>query len=177
MQPPQPPPLRRFRRRGLGLIAVLVLAAAIAAVVFLRTRPAATPLPTIPPGISSRVQIALYYPATLPAGLSVDRSSFQVPQRDVVVFVVQSARGRIAVSEQARPSAATFDMNNFYNTKVSNSTQFLTSAGQGTVGQLADGRQFGSLLAPQTWIIVTAPAQVDPSELQAILNAMRPLAS
>jgi hypothetical protein len=121
------------------------------------------------------VQIPLYYPTTLPAGLSVVSNSFRIPETNTVVFDIQSSGGLIAVSEQPRPSETQFDINNFYTNDVSNPTQFLTALGQATVGTLSTGKWFGSLLTDQTWIIVTAPANVSDSRLHDVLSAMQPL--
>jgi hypothetical protein len=163
--------------RRSAAVAGLLLIGCAAFLLFRATHPAPVPPPpTIPNAIRQKVHIPLYYPTTLPAGLSVDGNSFKVPAKDVVVFVVKSAKGNIAVSEQARPPATQFDINNFYTTKVNNPNAFLTSVGQATIGQLVDGRQFGSLVADQTWIIAVAPAQVNSEDLRAVISALQPLA-
>jgi len=170
-------PPRFYKRWPVRVAAIIVVIAAITFVVILRMHSTTTPAPPqspIPKSISSQVHIPLYYPSTLPAGLTVDKNSFRVPAPDVVVFAIQSPDGRLSVSEQAMPGPGKLNINDFLKTNVLDSVASLSTLGQVTIGHLADGTRFGSLVTG-SWIIVVGPQQVTANDVRDIINAMSPV--
>jgi hypothetical protein len=108
--------------------------------------------------------------------MSVNRSSFRVPAPNVVVFDIRSPDGSIAVSEQDKPTSGKLNIDDFIRINVLNSVEYLSPLGQATIGNLADGTRFGTLVT-NGWIIVTGPQQVTSNDVRGVINAMNPVSS
>jgi hypothetical protein len=178
------PRLRSRKWRWVAICTAVALAALLAWLVYQRTRPSPAPSPSpthspspvaIPQTIRKQITFPIYYPANLSAGLSINPASFRVPEKNVLVFDVRVGNQIAAVSEQAKPDTTTFDIEGFYTTNITNLSEFAVGQGQAAIGQLSDGRQFGSLVVGPTWIIVTAPSSVGLDQVRTLIKDMQPL--
>lgn len=163
--PPQPPTLQpaavpkrpkkiRFyhtRSRLLGTVIVLILLVGLAAgfVWYQKSHSAPTPIPA---AIRKQLNIALYYPASLPGGWVVDSNSFRIPTSEVLTFGVKDSAGDIFnVSEQAIPDNFDFTV---FQKKFSSPDTFSAPAGDVMAGQVASSLLASIRTSNNTWLII-----------------------
>jgi hypothetical protein len=141
-------PLRRLKPLHWLLASGLVAAGAGAFAVYYFNTP-------IPRSVRHGVSYPLYYPANLPAGYSVDRTSFK-NQDGVLIFSIKTPNGKnIAVSEQAVP--LNLDLHPVSNApvKIPGERDFTTPIGKGHVGLWSD-KYVADITTDDTWIITNA---------------------
>lgn len=172
-----PPAIQVTRSRKRLIVAALVLAALVlsAAVLFWleHHRPAAAPNP-VPAVVRAGVPFPVYYPAAgkLPAGYTLDASSFSAGNQAVVYRVSYGAGKQITFSVQQKPSAS--DIQSFYKTHLPLHNDVATSVGTAAVGVL-NNQVFVSLPThdDSAWLLATAPLDIDQAKLKQVLEALQ----
>lgn len=131
--------------------------------------------PVVPQSIVSQSEIPILYPAKLPNGFSIDQTSFNITQGNIITYFAANQTGEhIVVSLQKRP--ANFDYATFYSKGLTNSTTFNTSLGQAAIGT-TDGHLLGSLTTDKTWAIVSSPSKdISTSDVKLVLDSMKQIA-
>lgn len=171
---------RRIRKQAAGIIsaASLLLALLGTSVWYIRThnQAHATPSP-IPAYITKAVSFPLYYPMQkdLPAGYRLDLNSFKHPVQNGVVYAVVNDRGqKLIFSLQPKPSEG--DLQNFTSSYIPLHNTYQTPSGQALLGayKTKEGTEtFVSLPTnSNTWIIVTAPYNIDQTQLKQVLSSL-----
>jgi hypothetical protein len=123
----------------------------------------------IPKSISDQVGFPLYYPARLPKGFTIDKSSFSYGNK-VVAFVIRSGDKKIFVTEQTKPAG--FDFDKFYLQKLDQETEFLTPIGKAASGVVNSNVRVVSLLTDQTWVFINTNTDVSFDQLEAITKGL-----
>jgi hypothetical protein len=147
------------------LIGFVVLAAVAAGGYYMKL-----PRNPIPPEVSSQVKFPLYYPAKLPQGYNLDKSSFRGTSQ-VVFYQAVSSGGAQKIFFSLQPRPADFNFDDFYFKKLSDTTDITTPNGKATIGVYNQGI-FGSLVTTKTWVIVTSTDETAQSQVQEILKNM-----
>jgi hypothetical protein len=146
-------------------LAILIVAALATVGWYFAHRDTGSPFPS---AIRSRTQLTLFYPTTLPEGYVLDAASVR-QTNDVITYVAKKSDKYINFSIQ--PRADTFDFTTFYSTVLVKSFKFTTPLGEATVGSMqSNGNTVGSLINGDTWVIVSAPADIKPSVVQGIIS-------
>lgn len=128
------------------------------------------PQSPIPAEISSRVDYALFYPASLPAGHRIDEHSFSGTKSAVIFSISDLSNNKIIFSEQkVDPS---LDLTELYSDKFIKPEVVSTPYGLATMG-LAEGKLVASLAAGETWIIATANSQTNLNILKELFRSIR----
>ena len=152
-----PPPdfAAKSRRFGLskrvfiwGGVPLLVLAVSAGTWLVLNTKP-------IPGKYRQGLNFELYYPKNLPAGYTVNRSSFQRDDK-VLIFSINAPNGRqIAVSEEQIPVGLDLSQHtaNPSAIKLPDQDTFTTSIGSAQTSFWGD-KYVTSLVTQNTWIIL-----------------------
>lgn len=132
----------------------------------------------IPAYIAEAVNFRLYYPLQkdLPAGYRLDLNSFKRPvQNGVTYTVVNNENQKVIFSLQPKPSDA--DLQNFTSSYIPLHNTYQTPSGQALLGayNTKEGTEtFVSLPTnSSTWIIVTAPYNIDQAQLKQVLSSLR----
>jgi hypothetical protein len=146
---------------------VIVVAALLSMYVLL------VPHDTIPKNIRSQANFTLFYPGKLPAGWSVDKSSFYADRSDQVVgYRIKGPSGNLGITIQPVPKG--FDFNDFYTKRLSYTVQFLTPLGQGAVGT-AEGQLIGSLVTTSSWVLTSSnSSNIKSTDIQSIISNLKP---
>lgn len=159
-------------KTGLSVIsAIIILAAVVAAVLHgFSNGP-------VPRDIQKQTNFRIYYPAQnkLPAGYSIDKSSFRTAEANVVLFSLSYGNGRSLVfSESPKPSGDVIDK--FNASAIPVHTQVSTSVGKATVGAYGSGKDLRTIASLPVndgpWLILTAPSDIDQNDLQQVLQAI-----
>lgn len=132
----------------------------------------------VPASVQSAVSFAVYYPGQdkLPAGYSLDHSSFRVAEAGVVLFSVSYGNGRsMAFSETARPASDVIDK--FNTSAIPVHTQLTTALGKAVVGAYGSGKDLRTVASLPVnggpWLIITAPSDINHDDLNRILQSLR----
>ncbi len=162
--------LRLSRRRLVTIVVVIAITAAVIAMMLVRT--------SSEPNIFSKdftksVDFPLYYPADLPKGLTVNKTSV-IKGEGVVTYSIASSKGNaLAVSEQAIPNKFNFDK--FYKENIELPQHVNTPEGKLTTGKL-NGLSVCMLVTDKTWVIVNDAAGSAEGKLPSICRGLRPVA-
>jgi hypothetical protein len=109
-------------------------------------------------------------PTKLPAGYSVDPSSFQYTN-GINLFTANKGGQRLIFTIQKTPP--TFDFATFYKQQLQNNQQFSTAYGQAAVGRNS-GHYLGSLVAGNTWLLLsTNNSQLNADDFSLVLNNLK----
>lgn len=170
---------RRNKRRWIVFAASLLVIAA-AAGLYLRPKsqsPAAAQ-PIVPADIAAKVSFPVYYPdpKKLPAGYTLDRSSFGSPVKNGVNYKVSYGNGKSLVfSIQMKPSDS--QLQTFNSSYIPLRIDYQTSAGQAEIGAYNNHGTIETLVSLPTptnaWIIITGPQDTDQTNLKQVLKALR----
>jgi hypothetical protein len=104
-----------------------------------------------PASIQHDANLSLLYPAKLPAGYQIDKTSFSLAN-DILIYTAASGDKKMVFTLQKTPS--TFNFDSFYKQQLTGTQQFQTPYGQATVGK-NNGHYLGSLPAGDTWLLVS----------------------
>jgi len=164
--------------RVLVLIAVITVLAAIAGTV-LYVHIIKTPKSPISKEITQKVNFPLYYPdqKKLPKGYYLNQASFISPQKDVVLYDVKYGNNqKLIFSVQPKPSDN--DLQSFYSSYIPLRVKMQTVLGQADIGAYGTGKNLKTVASlpiqnDNTWIIVTAPYNVNQDQLKKTLNSLR----
>lgn len=167
----------RLRRRlpltWLAAATLVVIVVVFAAWLLQHRRPAVSP---VPQQVQKAVNFPIYYPqpSQLPAGYSLDTTSFHMQDAGVVIYSVEYAGQRLIFSEQAQPDHATIDK--FTKTYIPLHTSLKTSVGEAQVGAFGSGNNLRTVVSlPITrgpWLILTIPPGSNHADLTQVLKAL-----
>ncbi len=158
-------PKRYLAKRWLWLILSVVIIALAAGGVYYKSVYGGY----FPYKIRKQLHIALYYPVHPAQGMQVDRSSFMVPAKDVVTYVVKDNKNnKFYVTVQAQPSNFNFAD---FKQRLGVSNEFITSAGNAFIVDL--GRQItANILTPKkSWILISTQAFTEQPELEVLCQS------
>jgi hypothetical protein len=169
---------RRFTLRGhaktiiLGLCVIIILLAVGGFIYHRSNQPR-----VVPKKFASQLSFPIYYPdpKKLPAGYTINEQSFNSPQTGVLLYSVDYGSGqKLIFSNQARPSSDTIQ--NFYTNYIPLRNQMNTTLGQAQIGAYGSGKNLKTVVSlpiNKTWVIVTAPYNVNQNQLKQVLNALK----
>lgn len=129
----------------------------------------------VPKTISQAVDFPVYYPnpKNLPSGYSLNLGSFNLPVKNGVTYKVSYGNGKnIVFSLQPKLSAS--DYQTFEGNYLPLKTPYQTPIGQAEIGAynletLVSLPVSGS----NTWIIITAPGNINQDQLQQVLSSLK----
>lgn len=126
----------------------------------------------VPKSVLAQANIPILYPAQLPAGFQINKSSFNVTNGNLIAYYADNSAGdRILFTVQAKPS--NFDYDTFYSQSLQNADKFTTDLGEGAVGT-AQGRVLGSLTTDKTWLIVSGnDNSIDSTKVSFVLHHLK----
>ncbi len=132
----------------------------------------------VPAAIQKAVSFPVYYPAPgrLPAGYTLDSSSFRQAQAGVVIYSINHQGGQpLIVSEEDQPAGSV--ISDFIKSYTPLHTTQNTSLGQaqiGAYGQPPNLRTVASLpINNGPWLIITSPTDVNQTDLKQILQSLK----
>ncbi len=133
----------------------------------------------VPKTIASSVSFSIYYPeqSKLPAGYTLDLNSFKQPVRNGVNYTVSYSNGhKLVFSLQPKPSAT--ELQNFSANYIPLHITYHTSIGQALLGAYNTKTGTETLVSlpangSSTWIILTAPYDINQDQLKQVLSALR----
>jgi len=103
------------------------------------------------PDIQANAGLALFYPAKLPAGYTIDKKSMNLTN-GVVLYAANKGNLRLVFTQQKLPTD--LDFTNFYKQQLPGAQQFDTPFGQAVIGKNGD-RYLGSLTSGTTWLLLS----------------------
>lgn len=155
----------------MAVVVIAVLAAGIAWF-FLR------PKSPVPSKIAKAVDFPVYYPdpKKLPAGYTLDTTSFKNPVSNGISYSVDYGNGqKLVFSLQDKPSSS--ELQDFNSNYIPLHNDYKTPVGQAELGAYNNHGTTESLISlptnGKTWIIITAPYNTDQTKLKQVLSALR----
>jgi len=154
-----------------GLVIVILLAGIIT--FFVQRMADGSPVAS---DVQKSVSFPVYYPrqSKLPAGYSLDQSSFQLAQEGVVVYAVEKGSQKLVFSEEETPDASIMDK--FTSSYIPLHNTITTPLGKAAFGAAGQGDNLQTIVSmPITkgpWLIITAPAGTKQSDIQQILQSL-----
>jgi hypothetical protein len=168
-------PRSRANRRIfiLTCLATVILAGSLG-FLFLTRKAAPTPRPSVvPTSITKQAHFLVPYPdpLKLPHGYSLDLNSFSGTDQAVVYSASYDQDKKIAFTVQKKPSDD--ELRAFYANQIPIRNEVKVSAGMAAIGVL-NNQTFASLPTEgDSWLLITAPKDIDPNDLKKILQAIR----
>lgn len=170
------PSRRRLSRRNLivgGGVVVLLLAVGLG-VFFRYGRTMANPVPA---PVRKAVTFPIYYPRQqkLPAGYSLDTTSFHLAQPGVVIYSVAYQGGqRLLFSEEQKPDSSVTDK--FTSSYIPLHTGVKTGLGEAQLGAYGTGKNLRTVISLPInggpWLILTAPPATSHDDLLQIIGSL-----
>lgn len=167
------PKPRRSRLKPAVIVLLAIVAAAVGVSLLLlgfRQGP-------VPRSIQKQVNFRIYYPAQdkLPAGYKLNGNSFRTAESNVVLFSVSYGSSRsMAFSETAKPPSDVIDK--FNASAIPVHTQVSTTFGKALIGAYGSGKDLRTIASLPInngpWLIVTAPSDINQTDLQKVLQAI-----
>jgi hypothetical protein len=158
---------------------VLVIGTLVGAILIYKSAASSSP---VPQSISKQVDFPIYYPdqKQLSSGYTFDKTSITSPAAGVILYKVNySGYKKIIITIQKLPSDT--EIQNFYSNYIPLRTKMQTRLGEAQVG--ARNIQSNGKLITQTvvslptsedtWILVTAPYDVNQGQLKQVLNSLK----
>jgi cytoskeletal protein RodZ len=110
----------------------------------------------IPVSMRHQLKFPLYYPTRLPNGYNVDKSSFKIQDKTVLIFSVLTPNGKnAAVTEEAVPTNTPTHQTSNSPIQIPGEANFTAPIGQAHVGLWGD-KYVADIVTPQTWIIINS---------------------
>ena len=132
----------------------------------------------VPKDVSKKVSFIVYYPdpKKLPAGYTLDITSFSNPQKEAVLYSVKYDNNKkIVFSVQPKPSED--ELQNFYSNYIPLRNQLDVSIGHAEIGAYNLKNDLKTMVSlttkTSTWLIITAPSDVNPDMLNQVLASLR----
>ncbi len=132
----------------------------------------------VPKDVSKKVSFIVYYPdpKKLPAGYTLDTTSFSNPQKEAVLYSVKYDNNKkIVFSVQPKPSED--ELQNFYSNYIPLRNQLDVSIGHAEIGAYNLKNDLKTMVSlttkTSTWLIITAPSDVNPDMLNQVLASLR----
>ena len=158
---------RRTLWRKLAVLTVILAVLAGAGVYAYPKYLAPNPFPV---NIQENAGLSLLYPAKLPAGYQVDKTSFSL-DNGILIYAVTNGDKKMVFTLQKTP--ANFDFTSFYKQQLSGTQQFRTPFGQATIGKNSN-HYLGSLPAGDTWLLLsTNSPQISIDEMSLLLQNLK----
>lgn len=127
---------------------------------------------SVPENIKSQSDVPVLYPEKLPAGFTVDKSSFNISGNNIVAYYATDSSGNHLIFN-VQPRPANFDFDKFYSQVMTDATRFATPIGEAAVGN-ASGHLLGSLATDKSWVIVTGSNKnIDTDKIKTALSQMK----
>jgi hypothetical protein len=170
---PAAAPKRRLSRKFLISGAVVFVLLAVLTIFFVHHLRSDSPVPA---EIRGAVSFAVYYPeqSKLPAGYSLDTTSFRLAQPGVVVYSVKTGSQQLIFSEEQTPGGNVVDK--FTSSYIPLHNPITTDLGKAAMGAAGQGANLQTIVSlPITkgpWLIITAPANTKQSDMQQILQSL-----
>jgi hypothetical protein len=164
------PKRRKYKYRIMLSTLLLLIIIGVAGTLAYRDR---TTSP-VPKTISQSITFPVYYPdpKKLPAGYTLDLSSFSTPVKNGVTYWVNYGKGnKIVFSIQRKPSNGelqTFD-GNYLPLEIS----YQTPVGMAEIGAYNLKTLVSLPTNSSAWVIITAPPNIDQGQLEQILSIMK----
>jgi hypothetical protein len=166
---PTPHPLRHARKWPAVVGVSVAMALAGGAIYFL--------LQAKPSLIPARIQElatttpTLFYPTKLPDGVTFATDE-SVRSDGVTSYVLVTHGKKIVVTAQSRPESVVFD--DFYNRILTNKADVFSNQGRAVIGS-AGGKTIGSLVTANTWVLISAPGDVDSQTITLVVSRLVPV--
>jgi hypothetical protein len=159
-----------WKRWRLTIVLPVVFALlAIAVIAWLITHNSSQDKNLVPSRIVSQVTYPVYYVASLPGGIRLDRNSFEITDK-VILYNLIDGKDTLYVSQQGNP--VNYDFEDF-NTKQMESTQaVITPVGRAILG-IFNGKFISSIVTDKTWIIVSTPIAYPADKLSKISQSLK----
>ena len=160
-------------RRKVVLIASAALAALLIAtgvVTWLLWQPERDRI-SLPRNIVEDTLFSLYGPDPLPEGYRAPNDK-AAKQEEAVVFYITNGKNRIAFSEQAKPKD--FDFQAFYKRRMTETKTITDTPYESRLGK-AEGNLLLSVVADDTWLLITSQNPADEPVLRYIAQHMKRL--
>lgn len=155
---------------------VLVITAAAASVLLIHNQKTKS---IVPENIQKSVGFPIYYPdeKKLPAGYSLNKTSFSNPRNNGVTYFV-SYDGSKKIVFSAQPKVSDQEMNLFYKSYIPLKTEVKTAIGKAEIGAYNNAGKVTTLVSlptedSKTWLVITAPADINQSQLKQVLQSLR----
>ena len=153
-----------------GLTCLLLAGGAGGFVIFSQSADASP----IPSSYKSAVDYPVYYPdpSKLPANYHLNTNSFSTPAKGIILYTLSGKSGTVLnVSLQDKPSAS--NLKAFNSQRIPLHTTVDTPVGQAVVGAIGNQSVVSLPTSSKTWIIVTAPYDIDQSQLDQVLKSFK----
>ena len=131
----------------------------------------------VPKSITSSVSFPIYYPdqSKLPAGYTLDASSFKQPVQNGVNYTVDYGnRQELVFSLQPKPPAS--ELQNFVANYIPLHNSFQAPTGQALLGAYNTKTGTETLVSlptgSNTWIIITAPYNINQDQLKQVIGSL-----
>jgi hypothetical protein len=129
----------------------------------------------VPAAVTSAVNFPIYYPnpSKLPAGFTLNQSSFKyVPRQGVLYYVNYDSGKKLIFTVQQKPSAG--ELANFDKQYLAIHRQVLTLVGTATIGAINDQTVVSLPTDSNAWIIMTGPADIYANDdLSQVLKSLQ----
>jgi hypothetical protein len=125
----------------------------------------------VPQSVQRQVAFPVYYPKKtgLPAGYSIDQTSFSATKQ-AVVYTVSNGSQKVAFSVQALPN--TTALNHFYQTEIPLHKTYNEPAGVATVGIIQNQNIVSLPTSKGAWVLITAPLSFNQATLLKIVTSV-----
>lgn len=168
------PQLTQQKQRNWAMITSLIVLAillVLAVILFIMNQNIAKT--TLPSDIKTKLTFPAYIPTELPGSYRIQTDSFSIQEEAVLLFkAVDSSGSSLFFSQQAKPKDMNFDA--FYTQQIKEA-KTLDDTPYATVwGKTADGTSsIMSIVADETWILLTTQAPMSESDLQTVAQSLR----
>jgi hypothetical protein len=173
--------LTRLYKRVLLILGLIIIVAAllVGGIIIHKHWHKRVPLSPDPVPLSVRKSVGfpVYYPVQndLPTGYTLDLKSLTSPSNGVLIFTVDYGSNKIIFSEQKKPSST--QIQSFNANYIPLRTGYQTPAGQAEISAYNNGNKNLQTLVSfptngSTWIIITAPPNINQNQLEQVLSAI-----
>lgn len=129
---------------------------------------------------SEKVSFPIYYPDTskLPDGYTFDEASITNPQPEAILYKVLYENGAKEVIFSLQPKISDDEMRKFYNNFIPVRYEVDTPIGIADIGAYNNGPLIQNLASlpvkdDATWLIVTAPSDINEDQFALILKSLK----
>jgi hypothetical protein len=153
------------------IIPLLIVASGI--LLFSHKQSSRVSVGSVPERIQALVNFPIYYPNSqkLPAGYSLDKTSFTSPAKDVVLYTISYDQNKKMVfSLQTKPSDN--DLKTFNNQRIPVHIEFQTKLGKAELGIIGSQAIVSLPTNDNVWIIVTGPQNLTQAQVAPIIESL-----
>lgn len=126
----------------------------------------------VPATVRKSVSFPVYYPspAKMPAGYTLDLHSFSATSQTVVYSVTYETNKKIAFTVQRKPSDDELKL--FHTNQMPLRNEVKVAVGTATTGSLNNQTLASLPTNDQTWLLITAPIDIDQEQFRQVLRAI-----